>query len=64
MNGRDRTLLQATRNAERIRAELPHLIQPSNTDFDIVRLLDELHRMRRAHVGYYGLTRDAVEGDI
>ena len=44
MNGR--TLDIALRNAERLRQELPHLIQPSGTDIDMVILADEIKRLR------------------
>lgn len=40
-----RTLGQALHNAERLRRALPYLIQPSNSDKDIVLLKNEIDRM-------------------
>ena len=42
-----RTLEQAKQNAERLRLELPHLIQPSATDYDMVLLADALAAAER-----------------
>jgi hypothetical protein len=41
-----RTIQQAMANAERLRTELPHLIQPSSTYIDIVVLADEVLKWR------------------
>jgi 5'-deoxynucleotidase YfbR-like HD superfamily hydrolase len=42
----DRTLADALRNANRLRGELPLLIQPSASDYDIVTLADEIESLR------------------
>jgi hypothetical protein len=42
-----RTIDQALANAERLRAELPHLIQPSHSDLDMVILADEIKALRK-----------------
>jgi hypothetical protein len=44
-----RTLADALRNAERLRNELPHLIQPSASDYDIVALAAELAAEQARH---------------
>lgn len=43
-----RTLEQALVNAGRLRAELPHLIQPSSTDRDMVILADRIYELEAA----------------
>jgi hypothetical protein len=43
-----RTLEQALANAERIRGEIPHLIQPENTAFDMVLLADRISDLEEA----------------
>lgn len=42
----ERTIEQAMQNAARLRAELPMLIQPTNTDRDMVVLADEIESLR------------------
>lgn len=42
-----RDLSSAIRNAERIRGELPQLIQPDQSSYDMVTLLDEVYRLRK-----------------
>ena len=42
-----RTLKQALKNAERLRREIPRLIQPSNTDHDMVRLADRIYELEK-----------------
>lgn len=42
-----RDLGSAIRNGERIRGEIPLLIQPEQTCYDMVTLLDEVYRLRK-----------------
>ena len=42
-----RTLEQALQNAKRIERELPHLIQPSSSDYDMVILKRQVERLAR-----------------
>ncbi len=42
-----RTLEQSLRNAERIREELPELVQPEAEAYDMVNLADEIYRLRK-----------------
>jgi hypothetical protein len=42
----ERTLEDAMRNSERLRNELPQLVQPTNSDYDMVRLADEVNRLQ------------------
>jgi len=41
-----RTIQQAMANAERLRSEFPHLIQPSISDVDMIMLADEVLKWR------------------
>ena len=43
----NRTLEQSLRNAERIREEIPELIQPEAEAYDMVNLADEVYRLRK-----------------
>ena len=43
----DREVSDALHNAERIRKELPLLIQPSASDRHLVALADEIYRLRK-----------------
>ena len=45
--GPNRTLEDALRNAERIRKEIPLLVQPEDTAYDMVLLADEIYTLRR-----------------
>lgn len=44
--GPNRTLEDALRNAERLRREIPLLVQPEDTAYDMVTLADEIYRLR------------------
>ena len=41
-----RTLEQSLKNAERLREEIPQLIQPEPTEYDMILLADEVYKMR------------------
>lgn len=47
MTAKSRSFVEALANAERIRRELPHLIQPEQSSFDLVTLADEIYFLRR-----------------
>lgn len=42
-----RTLKQALKNAERLRREIHHLVQPSATDYDMIRLADRVYELEK-----------------
>lgn len=41
-----RTLKQAMKSSDKLKEELPHLIQPDNSDYDMVVLADEVKRLQ------------------
>ncbi len=43
-----RTLEQSLKNAERLKKEIPELIQPEAEAFDMVNLADEIKRLQTA----------------
>ena len=57
----ERTLDDALTNASRISHELPHLVQPDSTAYDVITLANEVYRLRaeiefkqKTDSGYYG----------
>lgn len=46
MSKETRTLEDALINAERLRSELPHLVQPEATCYDMINMADEIYKLR------------------
>lgn len=56
----ERTVEDALRRAEKVRGEIPHLVQPESSAYDLVALADEVKRLRAERVALNAPTREAV----